>query len=854
MRLTPWLSLFSTSATRSKVTRAQTKRSGRSIIGTLESLEDRIVLTALTTDFYVDDTFVITNDVGAAGLSVGDTVTFANAEAGQTTNLIYGANAFSTIQAAVTAASAGDTVNVAVGTYVESVNVTKSLTIKGANAGIATGFNGGTRGAESVVNGAFDVYSAAVDTTIDGLQITGATVNGGGYHGIRVNSSANNVTIVNNKIYGNNVLTNTQGIEAGAGLGSQVFQNNEIKGFASGIYVNPGSNVQVLGNYIHNVYAAVGNDAVTLLVKNNRIENATEGIGLGGSSSIIVQSNSFDFNTVTTLIAHYSGTNVVDASGNWWGSTDAAAIAAKMLSNGTTGTSKVDFSPYYNSGTDTAPSTPGFQGDVSNLHVTTAGAAGTGLIQEAINLQNGQTPTIVTGTVTVEAGTYTETLSGQVGTLKLGTGAVAQLSGTLTGALDASAGTLVLGITDVLSYEALSVNGTVTLGQSLTLNVGPSLVAMAGTEIILISNDGTDAVTGTFSNYADGAIISTNFGGTGKTARISYTAGDGNDVGIRVDDPVPIIPAPIPGDADPLTPDSFVVTVVGDTLQTTFNGVVIDSRPIDGVDTLTINGNTGSTDTLTVDFSANPALAGLVKIVFNGGGDTHDELIVNGATGGSAMDVSFAGAGQGTIVVTGGPEIDFTGIGNNTLIITGTTDLVLNFAGGDNNIDFTAVDNDTTQVSGASFVTTTFENPTNSLTINFTDSNDYDVDITDLATDFNPTNGITINGGGGVENIAITDLGDSFTGPLVIDLGAGTDVVTFDTNSQSLSSLNIAAETITATTAALMVTGTTTLAAGTTGNITLDNAANNFNSVVVTSGNNVTLVDAGDIDLGASTV
>jgi hypothetical protein len=53
---------------------------------------------------------------------------------------------------------------------------------------------------------------------------------------------------------------------------------------------------------------------------------------------------------------------------------------------------------------------------------------------------------------------------------------------------------------------------------------------------------------------------------------------------------------------------------------------------------------------------------------------------------------------------------------------------------------------------------------------------------------------------------------------------------------------------------ALAVTGTTTLAAGAANNITLNNAANNFSTVGVTNGNNVTLVDANTLDLGASTV
>ena len=52
----------------------------------------------------------------------------------------------------------------------------------------------------------------------------------------------------------------------------------------------------------------------------------------------------------------------------------------------------------------------------------------------------------------------------------------------------------------------------------------------------------------------------------------------------------------------------------------------------------------------------------------------------------------------------------------------------------------------------------------------------------------------------------------------------------------------------------LTVTGTTTLAAGAANNITLNNAANNFSTVGITSGNNVALNDVNALILGASTV
>ena len=53
---------------------------------------------------------------------------------------------------------------------------------------------------------------------------------------------------------------------------------------------------------------------------------------------------------------------------------------------------------------------------------------------------------------------------------------------------------------------------------------------------------------------------------------------------------------------------------------------------------------------------------------------------------------------------------------------------------------------------------------------------------------------------------------------------------------------------------ALNVAGTTILAAGAANNITLTNAANDFSTMGITSGNNVSLTDATALDLAASTV
>ena len=77
---------------------------------------------------------------------------------------------YSTIQAAVNAASAGDTVSVGAGTYAETVNVNKPITLEGAQNGIAGEDHSGS---ESTVKG-FNITTSSV--IIDGFSLSNAGV------------------------------------------------------------------------------------------------------------------------------------------------------------------------------------------------------------------------------------------------------------------------------------------------------------------------------------------------------------------------------------------------------------------------------------------------------------------------------------------------------------------------------------------------------------------------------------------------------------------------------------------------------------------------------------------------------
>lgn len=96
------------------------------------------------------------------------------------------------------------------------------------------------------------------------------------------------------------------------------------------------------------------------------------------------------------------------------------------------------------------------------------------------------------------------------------------------------------GATACSEHDQIKVTGTVSLTQpdgddpkSGTLKVSflDDYNPAAGAKFVIIDNDGTDAVEGTFNGLAEGATFE---GPNGSVLKISYVGGDGNDVEITV--------------------------------------------------------------------------------------------------------------------------------------------------------------------------------------------------------------------------------------------------------------------------------------------------------------------------------
>ena len=205
--------------------------------------------------------------------------------------LLVGNGGYATITAAIAAASAGDTIRIAAGTYSEHVDVNKDVTLEGANHGIA---GNGARGAETVITGGMKI--SADGASVDGVAISGSydtfgtpDITSPSHIGLLIGAA--NVAIDNTVLTGDALASRPFGTTSAAtGLS---FDHNLVQDWTRAAYFTAGSNGSITGNAFVDNAGGVFSEGMSFVVTGNSFSGST-GADVGG----YITAATFDIGTV----------------------------------------------------------------------------------------------------------------------------------------------------------------------------------------------------------------------------------------------------------------------------------------------------------------------------------------------------------------------------------------------------------------------------------------------------------------------------------------------------------------------------------------------------------------------------
>jgi Ca2+-binding RTX toxin-like protein len=549
---------------------------------------------------------------------------------------------FTTIQEAIDAAADGYRILVGAGSYTENLTVNKSLTIRGANTGIAAS---DPRGTESVLTGSIHILDEGV--LIDGMKIAEGSTISGELAGVYV--QANNAT-VENTVFHRSGTVDSDGsrglITAGSITGLEV-SGNSFSGFATGVYLKPGAAGSVSGNSFEDNFVGLSfdtnNPADVAVTGNSFTNNLFEQVGLGilsSTANLLTFGSGSTFTGASPQVSIYGlrgdgqliiGTGFDDKySGGAGNDTISGGAGNDTLIGG--------------AGTDTAVFGAG--NNTVNLTLTTGQNTGEGtdVLSGIENLVGGDGDDSLTGDTAnnqLDGGTGNDTLLGDAGndTLIGGAGNDSLVGGTGT---------------DTATFGAS--NNTVNLTLTASQNTGEGTDVLSGIEN-LVGGDGDDSLTGdTANNQLDGGTGNDTL--LGDAGNDTLLGGAGNDS----------LVGGVGTDTATFGAGNNTVNLTSTTGQNTSEGTDVLSGIEnlvggDGNDSLIGDANNNQLDGGT----GNDTLAGQQGADLLDGGTGADSL-----SGGSGSDTLIGGAGNDTL--TGGNQADRFVFNNSTEGVDTITD------------------------------------------------------------------------------------------------------------------------------------------------------------------------------------
>ena len=384
--------------------------------------------------------------------------------------------------------------------------------------------------------------------------------------------------------------------------------------------------------------------AVTLRNTVSLVTSGTGTVSFTASSLIFGNNSNASSDSAVTVTAD----NIVVGTGT-------TAITALSAGNGTLTLQPLTAGTLIDFGGDDAPGTLGFVSreldkmESGTLNIGSA-SAGAITVSSSVTLRDSTNVSLTSG----GAINFNSSFATNSGDLTLSPGAaginVANSgvdvrvgnNNTLAFASGADLNIALNGTTVDTQYNQLNVAGKVNLtGVDLVLN--GTYTPTSGQSFLIVQNDGTDAIIGTFNGLAEGAMIA-NFLGSGRSVTISYTGGTGNDVVLT------LVGAAVETNVVLSGGNLTVTDVNGGTSNDnlTFTIHSTNLRIHDPGNTLGGSSGTTQVDAYTVDVSL-ADITGSVTITTLAGNDT---LLFSGAPISFRSSLSIdAGAGTDTIQV-----------------------------------------------------------------------------------------------------------------------------------------------------------------------------------------------------------